>query len=165
MSDQATPAPSRLGRFCPKCGYALRGLPGEGTCPECGTDYNPQSVWKQKGPAPIGTMVGLIGIPLWGVSVTVMLQLFGLLPELGALVLTLTGLAAVVFIFLTPILMRRFARDHLPPGEVRWGMFRNAWRLSPWLLVVLVLSYAASILSAVALLTVGALLAICAVGG
>lgn len=109
-------------------------------------------------------MIAAIGVPVWGVCAVLVLQVIGALSELGALVMVLTGLAAVAGIFLTPLLMRRFARNHLPPDEVRWGMFRNAWRLSPLLLLVLLLSYAVSVASAAVLITVAAVLAICASG-
>lgn len=32
------------GRFCPVCGYKLRGLPDQGNCPECGEEYTIRSV-------------------------------------------------------------------------------------------------------------------------
>ncbi len=28
---------------CHRCGYALSGLPAQGTCPECGTSYTPET--------------------------------------------------------------------------------------------------------------------------
>lgn len=38
MTPDAEPDPLRLSH-CPGCGYALEGLPPEGTCPECGGAY------------------------------------------------------------------------------------------------------------------------------
>lgn len=33
--------------FCSPCGYSLRGLPYRGRCPECGSDYDAKSLWKE----------------------------------------------------------------------------------------------------------------------
>ncbi|MFI5380458.1 MAG: hypothetical protein ACHRHE_14260 [Tepidisphaerales bacterium] len=38
--DEVRPPTSLSTVVCPNCGYSLRGLPGEGTCPECGRVYD-----------------------------------------------------------------------------------------------------------------------------
>ena len=75
---------------------------------------------------------------------------------IGAFVAALVGLISA------PLLIRGYARKYLPPGDRRWGMFRNAGRISPLLLLVLVLSYGVSLLAALAIVAVGVVLAICA---
>lgn len=50
LMDQSTPntAPGQLTRIrltqCPRCGYSLQGLGDSGNCPECGLDFDPQTI-------------------------------------------------------------------------------------------------------------------------
>ena len=59
---------------CHWCGYKLRGLPNVGKCPECGTDYTPESATRLK-PWPRAGMICLrIGWPLFGLGLIVALE-------------------------------------------------------------------------------------------
>lgn len=51
---------------CDQCGYLLKGLPGRGVCPECGSEYTPESAARLK-PWPSVMMICLrLGWPLFG---------------------------------------------------------------------------------------------------
>jgi len=68
--DPSPPAddPLRL-MFCPQCDYCLEGLPLEGTCPECGFNYNQEFVIIRAGPpiARFAVRFGQVGVWIvWG---------------------------------------------------------------------------------------------------
>ena len=51
---------------CDQCGYSLKGLPGRGNCPECGSKYTPESAARLK-PWPGALMICLrMGWPIAG---------------------------------------------------------------------------------------------------
>jgi hypothetical protein len=39
------------GAACPACRFLLTGLPAQGTCPECGSAYDPDSVYRSQPPS------------------------------------------------------------------------------------------------------------------
>ena len=67
-SDVETVDPLRLER-CPSCGYQLEGLPDEGTCPECGRQYNQSVVvlhgWGRGTHASVLTAPPWLAVSLW----------------------------------------------------------------------------------------------------
>lgn len=65
---EVTPSTVEDGR-CDQCGYSLKGLPGRGVCPECGTAYTPESAARLK-PWPSAMMICLrMGWPIAGLLV------------------------------------------------------------------------------------------------
>ncbi len=122
---------------CPKCNYALNGLPAEHACPECGFTYDAASrIWYIRPPRFVIVILSLaVGIPLlFSIQQLTKLTLTdGRFPlGLSLFTLALYGIMAVFFIWM----IRRNRRSPTLLGMSPAGLFARTesgkFRLTPW---------------------------------
>ena len=98
---------------CDQCGYLLKGLPGRGTCPECGSEYTPESAAHLK-PWPSVMMICLrLGWPLAGLLLVGIIESIMIAPLQG--ILFLYGYAMLVAVPVNSYFqVRSLLKKHLP---------------------------------------------------
>lgn len=109
----------RTDPHCSHCGFSLQGLPQDGKCPECGTDYDAKNTFTLLEVPSTFSCIGYLGLPL----------LCGVL----ALPMLAVAFAPLIALFVIPVCVywfgrrllgfRRIMRERvLPPGmDVRAG--------------------------------------------
>ena len=119
-------------RRCPECSYPLRGLAETGSCPECGSDYDPQTVTHSPPwPSPLGIawrmtwpLVALNAIPplIMMVSVVPYRPLARILAAIFAVLIPVLLLIGLVNL---PYWIFQLPRDHGRPGEGPLSLIRR----------------------------------------
>ncbi len=113
-----TPTPSgyfepRIEPHCDHCGFPLRGLPEEGTCPECGTAYTPTSASRLQTPPSVGEVLTSLSVP-WLVFVGVVLLGIAGANSRGGTVgaIFFLGIAAPLCVIWSGVRTYRYARAY-----------------------------------------------------